>query len=62
MPSSGVKHDPAEISAQCRGKKRMMEAVYCNRRRDGRNITDITFEVSILPTGYGYFSSQFQNM
>jgi hypothetical protein len=34
----GVKHDPAEIGAQCRWKQRMMGAVYCNRRRDGRDI------------------------
>jgi hypothetical protein len=31
----GVKHDPAEIGAQRRGKQRRMGAVYCNRRRDG---------------------------
>jgi hypothetical protein len=35
----GVKHDPAEIGAQCRGKQRKMGAVYCNRRRDGRDIS-----------------------
>jgi hypothetical protein len=34
----GVKHDPAEIGAQCRGKQRRMGAVYCNRWRDGRDI------------------------
>jgi hypothetical protein len=41
----GVKHDPAEIDAQCCGKQRWMEAVYCNRRHDGRDITErsITF-------------------
>jgi hypothetical protein len=30
-----IKHDPAEIGAQCRKKQRWMEAVYCNWRRDG---------------------------
>jgi hypothetical protein len=30
----GVKHDPAETGAKCRGKQRRMEAVCCNRRRD----------------------------
>jgi hypothetical protein len=30
----GVKHDPDEIGAQCRGKHRRMGAVYCDRRRD----------------------------
>jgi hypothetical protein len=33
----GVKNDPAEIGAQCRGKQRRMGAVYCNRQRDGRD-------------------------
>jgi hypothetical protein len=33
-----VKHDPAEKGAQCRGKQRTMGAVYCDRRRDGRDI------------------------
>jgi hypothetical protein len=33
----GVKHDPAEIGAQCRGKQRRMGAVYCNWQRDGRD-------------------------
>jgi hypothetical protein len=32
----GIKYDTAEIGAQCRGKQRRMEAVYCNKRRDGR--------------------------
>jgi hypothetical protein len=36
----GVKHDPAEIGTQCREKQRRMEAVYCNRRCDGRDITE----------------------
>jgi hypothetical protein len=36
----GVKHDPAEIGVQCRGKQRGMEAVYCNRQRDGRDIAE----------------------
>jgi hypothetical protein len=36
----GVKNDPAEIGAQCRGKQRRMGAVYCDRRRDGRDITE----------------------
>jgi hypothetical protein len=35
----GVKYDPVEIGAQCRGKQRRMEAVYCNRQRDGGDIT-----------------------
>jgi hypothetical protein len=30
----GVKHDPAEVGAQCRGKQRRMGAVCCNRRQD----------------------------
>jgi hypothetical protein len=34
----GVKHDPAEIRAQCCVKQRRMGAVYCNRRRDGWDI------------------------
>jgi hypothetical protein len=34
----GVKQDPAEIGAQCRGKQRWMEAVYCGRQRDGQDI------------------------
>jgi hypothetical protein len=33
----GVKHDSAEIGARCRGTQRRMEAVYCNRRSDGRD-------------------------
>jgi hypothetical protein len=36
----GIKHDPAEIGAQCRGEQKRMGAVYCNRRRDGRDITE----------------------
>jgi hypothetical protein len=31
----GIKHDAAEIGAQCRVKQRRMEAVYFKRRRDG---------------------------
>jgi hypothetical protein len=31
----GVKHDSAEIGAQCREKQRWMEAVYCNWQRSG---------------------------
>jgi hypothetical protein len=31
----GVKHDPAEIGAQSRGKERRMGAAYCDRRHDG---------------------------
>jgi hypothetical protein len=38
-----VKHDPAEIGFECRGKQRRMGAVYCNRRRDSRGR-------SIIPT------------
>jgi hypothetical protein len=38
----GVKHDPAEIGTQCRGKQRRMVAVYCNRWRDGRDIQGYT--------------------
>jgi hypothetical protein len=39
----GVKHDPAEKGAQCRGKQRRLATLYCNRRRDGRdNIPTIT--------------------
>jgi hypothetical protein len=34
-----VNHDPAEISAQCCGNQRWMEAVYCSRWRDGQDIT-----------------------
>jgi hypothetical protein len=34
----GIKHDPAEKGAQCREKQTWMEAVYCNWRRDGRDI------------------------
>jgi hypothetical protein len=34
----GVQLDPAEIGAKCRGKQRRMGAVYCNRRRDVRDI------------------------
>jgi hypothetical protein len=34
----GVKHDLAETGAQCRGKQSRMGAVYCKRRRDGRDI------------------------
>lgn len=30
-----MKHDPVEIGAQCRGKERRKEAVFCNRRTDG---------------------------
>jgi hypothetical protein len=33
----GVKHDPAEIVAQCGGKQRRVGSVYCNRRHDGRD-------------------------
>jgi hypothetical protein len=29
----GVKHDPADIVAQCNRKRKRMGAVYCNRRR-----------------------------
>jgi hypothetical protein len=36
----GVKHDPAEISAQCRGKQGRVGTVYCNRRLEGRDITE----------------------
>jgi hypothetical protein len=36
----GVKRDHAEIGAQCRGKQRKMGALYCNRRRDGRDRLD----------------------
>jgi hypothetical protein len=35
-----LKHDPAGIGTQCRGNQRRMEAVYCNRRRVGRGITE----------------------
>jgi hypothetical protein len=37
----GIKLDSAETGAQPRGKQRMMGAVYlyCNRQRDGRDIT-----------------------
>jgi hypothetical protein len=38
--NQGVKHDPAEIGAQCRGKHSRMGAVYCDRRRDGGDITE----------------------
>jgi hypothetical protein len=34
----GVKHDPAEIGAQCHGKQRRMEAIYCNRRHEGQGV------------------------
>jgi hypothetical protein len=34
----GGKREHAEIGAQCRGKQRRMGAVYCNRRRGGRDI------------------------
>jgi hypothetical protein len=46
----GVKHDLAEIDAQCRGKQRSMGAVYYNRRRDVRYIQTIT-----LPTTLGTY-------
>jgi hypothetical protein len=36
----GVKYDPAVIGAQCRGKQRSLGTVYCNRRRDDRDITE----------------------
>jgi hypothetical protein len=36
----GVKYDPAEIGTKCRGNQRRIGAVYCNRRRDGRVITE----------------------
>jgi hypothetical protein len=32
-PYQGVKHDPAEIGAKCRGKQRRKEAVYCYRHQ-----------------------------
>jgi hypothetical protein len=37
----GVKHDPAEIGAQCHRKQRRMGAVYCNRQHDGRDINPL---------------------
>jgi hypothetical protein len=40
----GVKHDPAEIGAQCRGKQRGMGAVHCNRRRDVRDIIKLYYK------------------
>jgi hypothetical protein len=36
----GVKHNPAEIVAQCRSKQKRMLAAYFNRRRDGRDIPE----------------------
>jgi hypothetical protein len=43
----GVKHDPAEIGAQCLEKQRRMGAAYCNRQRDDRDVSylsGITFD------------------
>jgi hypothetical protein len=39
----GVKHDSADLRAQCRGKQRRMGAVYCNMRRDGREYSPTCF-------------------
>jgi hypothetical protein len=50
MPSSGSQYDPAEIGAQCRGKQRRMGAVYCNRRRDGRDIQILRSSADIAVT------------
>jgi hypothetical protein len=38
----GIKHDPAEIGVQCRGKERRIGAVrvHFNRRRDGQDTTE----------------------
>jgi hypothetical protein len=35
----GVKHDPAEIGSQRRGKEIRMRAVYCNRRCNSRKVS-----------------------
>jgi hypothetical protein len=54
----GSKHDPAEIGAQCCGKQRRMEAGYCNRRRDGRDVTIYSFHPSLLSTTLGTYLSR----
>jgi hypothetical protein len=36
----GVKHGPDEIGAQCRRKQGRTGAAYCDRLRDGRDITE----------------------
>jgi hypothetical protein len=51
--NQGVKHNPAEIGAHCRAEPRRMGAVYCNRRRDGRDDTQYS------PTCFG--TSKFHN-
>jgi hypothetical protein len=38
-----IKYDPAEIGAQCRGKQRRIEAIYCIRRCDGGDIPLMAF-------------------
>jgi hypothetical protein len=49
--NQGVKHDPAEIGAQCRGTQRRMGAVYC----DGWDIPYITPPAS---RDFGHLSQQ----
>jgi hypothetical protein len=53
--NQGVKHDPAEISVQCGGKQRGMEAVYCNRQGD--DIQFITPPVTLRVIQPPYFSA-----
>jgi hypothetical protein len=52
----GVKHEPAEIGAQCRGNQRRMEAVYCNKWRDGRDNLNITPPVTISTTTVNFIT------
>jgi hypothetical protein len=46
----GIKHDPAEIGAQCRGRQSKMGAVhvYCNRLCDGQDIPTIKPPVNFI--------------